>query len=58
MIRVAGRASVYSRPVIRYAQEDGPAILIEKGADGLKEIKGQSPRRLFALHRGALALSY
>jgi hypothetical protein len=38
------RFDAHDRPVIGYAQEDCPAILIEKGADGLKEIKGQSPR--------------
>lgn len=51
------RFDAHYRPVIGYTQEDGPAILIEKGADGLEETTGQFPRRLFALHRCALAPS-
>ena len=51
------RFDAHYRPVIGYAQEDGPAILIEKGADGLEETTGQFPRRLFSLHRRALAPS-
>ena len=35
--------------VIGYAQEDGPAILIEKSADGLEKTTGQFPRRLFLI---------
>ena len=34
------RFDAHYRPVIGYAQEDGPAILIEKGADGLEETTG------------------
>jgi len=50
------RFDAHYRPVIGYAQEDGPAILIEKSADGLEETTGQFPRRLFALQSRALAL--
>ena len=51
------RFDAHYRSVIGYPQEDGPAILIEKGADGLEEATGQFPSRLFALRRRALTPS-